>query len=127
MKVRGKMRFYLLFVLCILNSFILIGIILSKGLNWSYLDLDFDSLTAQQLMEYLTWPNRTACERMFDFGGSVIHFPTMLGMFDGQKAICLDPEIAPRLNNCLVYSFGINNEWSFDEEMESYGCQVKNT
>jgi len=44
--------------------------------------------------------------------------------FDGQKAVCLDKDVAPRPGHCLVYSFGINYEWSFDEEMETYGCNV---
>jgi hypothetical protein len=43
---------------------------------------------------------------------------------DGQKAVCMDPQVAPNPENCLVYSFGINNEWSFDEQMENYGCRV---
>ena len=29
-----------------------------------------------------------------------------------------------KANNCLVYSFGINNEWSFDDGVASYGCKV---
>ena len=51
----------------------------------------------------------------------MFHKPSGL---DGQKAICLDSFVAPPEKDCLVYSFGINNEWSFDEAMESYGCQV---
>ena len=44
---------------------------------------------------------------------------------DGQKAVCIDPSVAPQPKNCIVYSFGINNEWSFDEDdMEIYGCEV---
>lgn len=42
----------------------------------------------------------------------------------GQKAVCIDPKVAPKPGKCLVYSFGINNEWSFDEEMDLYGCEV---
>ena len=45
-------------------------------------------------------------------------------MIDGQKAVCLDPAARPTPGRCLVYSFGINNEWSFDEMMETYGCKV---
>lgn len=43
---------------------------------------------------------------------------------DGQKAICLDPKVAPQPGICLIYSFGIDKEWSFDQHMESYGCEV---
>ena len=55
---------------------------------------------------------------------------------DGQKAVCLDPTIRPekasggwppvtdKESECLVYSFGINNDWTFDEAMQSFGCRV---
>ncbi|EFX75553.1 hypothetical protein DAPPUDRAFT_107780 [Daphnia pulex] len=42
----------------------------------------------------------------------------------GQKAICIDSKVAPQPGNCLIYSFGIGGEWSFDEQMERYGFQV---
>ncbi|KAL7641175.1 UNVERIFIED_CONTAM: hypothetical protein RMT77_008313 [Armadillidium vulgare] len=43
---------------------------------------------------------------------------------DGSKYICLDKpfEIVP--NNCVVLSFGINNEWSFDNAISNLGCTV---
>lgn len=41
-----------------------------------------------------------------------------------KKTVCIDPEVAPDPDECLVYSFGINNEWSFDEEIRNYGCEV---
>ena len=28
------------------------------------------------------------------------------------------------VNKCTVYSFGVNNEWSFDRAMVEYGCRV---
>lgn len=43
---------------------------------------------------------------------------------DGQKAVCVDPKVAPLPDKCLVYSFGIDDEWSFDEQIGLYGCQV---
>ena len=36
----------------------------------------------------------------------------------------MDPEIKPEDDQCLVYSFGISGEWSFDEAMQAFGCQV---
>lgn len=44
---------------------------------------------------------------------------------DGEKWICYDSNLAPNPNDCLVYSFGINDEWSFDDALDQYGCQVR--
>ena len=38
-----------------------------------------------------------------------------------RKMICLD-KIQP--GSCIVYSFGINYQWGFDDFMSSYGCTV---
>ncbi|CAN0432126.1 unnamed protein product, partial [Ectocarpus fasciculatus] len=35
--------------------------------------------------------------------------------------VCLD-KIVP--GSCVVYSFGINYQWEFDDFMHSYGCTV---
>ena len=43
---------------------------------------------------------------------------------DGGWDICLTPDIRPT-KPCLVYSFGVNNIWEFDDQMASeYGCEV---
>ncbi|KAK3101744.1 hypothetical protein FSP39_006053 [Pinctada imbricata] len=43
---------------------------------------------------------------------------------DGGWDICDDERYRPK-SPCLVYSFGINNDFSFDEDMErTYGCDV---
>ena len=89
------------------------------GLHWK--TSNPDTLTASQLMDYFRWSNASACQLTHDFGGKMKKNPSGL---DGQKAVCLDVSVAPKAGKCLVYSFGINNEWSFDDAMSQYGCQV---
>lgn len=92
--------------------------------HWpSYWDilLDSESLTGAQLLNYALWTNRSSCKLAHDFGGLILRNPSGI---DGQKTVCIDPEVAPDPDECLVYSFGINNEWSFDEEIRNYGCEV---
>jgi len=74
-------------------------------------------------MEILKWPVPKACERVGYYGGELVRYDNIT-FFDGQKAICLDKGTAPEVEKCIVYSIGINNEWSFDDAMEKYGCQV---
>ena len=52
-----------------------------------------------------------------------IRWPIVL---DGQKYVCMDGEQLdlPHTDRCIVYSFGINNDWSFDDDMASFGCSV---
>ena len=43
---------------------------------------------------------------------------------DGGWNVCHDRKYRPEVP-CIVYSFGINNDWSFDESMSTvYGCNV---
>ena len=41
---------------------------------------------------------------------------------DGDKFICLDNIIKPH-TSCLIYSFGISNDWSFEDQMDSFGIE----
>ncbi|KAK3788434.1 hypothetical protein RRG08_049808 [Elysia crispata] len=51
---------------------------------------------------------------------------------DGGWELCEDPLYSPRTTttsstnttSCLVYSYGINNDFSFDDDMAKYGCEV---
>lgn len=80
-------------------------------------------LTTPRIIDYLLWTNQSSCQVAQYFGGNMV-FSGLTVAYDGQKAVCLDSQIAPSSKKCLVYSFGINNEWSFDEAMELYGCHV---
>lgn len=79
-----------------------------------------EDLTLDQIIEYVEWTNSTSCRLTHDFGGHV-HKEGV----NGQKAVCLDPLVRPEKDSeCLVYSFGINNDWTFDEAIEQMGCRV---
>ncbi len=83
--------------------------------------LNSDSLKNSQLKQYFLWTNHSSCKLSHDIGGKMMKNPSGIA---GQKSVCIDPMVAPNPSHCLVYSFGINFEWSFDEQMELYGCEV---
>ena len=92
-------------------------------IDWS--KIAADSMTGHQIMEYLKWTNHSSCQISHYFGGNYNSVSLLIspGM-DGQKAVCVDFQVEPVSDACIVYSFGISNEWSFDEAMQKYGCYV---
>lgn len=71
---------------------------------------------------------RIDCKNTIRIGGPteyVKNAPSPLYRIDGSWFICLDDHLAPKKNKCNVLSFGINNDYSFDEVMnKEYGCRV---
>ncbi|XP_068239962.1 uncharacterized protein [Palaemon carinicauda] len=47
-----------------------------------------------------------------------------LGPSDGQKVICMDPSLNIDPGNCVALSFGINDNWYFEDDLERLGCKV---
>lgn len=45
-------------------------------------------------------------------------------LLDGGWELCEDPEYRPIPGSCLVYSYGIGDDFSFDDDMANYGCEV---
>ena len=44
---------------------------------------------------------------------------------DGVKKICMDKLYTSIVHeSCLVYSFGLADDWSFEENMARIGCKV---
>jgi len=55
------------------------------------------------------------------------HCPTTLRFGregDGGYEACMAKAVRPDNRSCLVYSFGISEDWSFDEAWAKYGCEV---
>ena len=38
---------------------------------------------------------------------------------DGDKFVCLDQIL--KKDSCIVYSFGVSNDWTFDDQMDNTG------
>ncbi|KAK2706989.1 hypothetical protein QYM36_014872, partial [Artemia franciscana] len=71
------------------------------------------------------WNNFGACKNLKFFGGRLWRKADKhQDYMDGHKAVCLDEQIRPVPGNCLVYSFGVNDNWSFEDAMLKYGCEV---
>ncbi|KAL7642978.1 UNVERIFIED_CONTAM: hypothetical protein RMT77_006267 [Armadillidium vulgare] len=57
------------------------------------------------------------CENLKEIGGNK-------RINDGSKFVCLDEKFQIVRNDCIVLSFGISYEWSFDDGMYNLGCTV---
>ena len=66
---------------------------------------------------------QNTCAVLKKFGGiwvDHLHLP------DGVKHICFDKVFQDlKRDECLVYSFGLSDDWSFEEEMLQIGCKVR--
>ncbi|KAF0288584.1 Methyltransferase-like protein 24 [Amphibalanus amphitrite] len=85
-----------------------------------------DQEMVRELFHYLSHPNRRTCRKVTRMGGGVIRGIRWPLAMDGHKYVCLDGEQLdmPHTDRCLVYSFGISNDWSFDDSMADFGCTV---
>ena len=48
--------------------------------------------------------------------------------FDGDKFVCMDKMYDDMMSGdgkCLVYSFGIADDWTFEDTMAGLGCRVR--
>ncbi|KAK2717615.1 hypothetical protein QYM36_006403 [Artemia franciscana] len=76
---------------------------------------------SEDSQRFFTWRNENACKSKKSFGGKFYS----KRFYDGNKTLCLDSDVMPDQNGkCLIYSFGVNDDWSFEEAMQVYGCKV---
>ena len=64
----------------------------------------------------------TVCHVKYRIGGRYLSYCHVM---DGQKYVCMDELMDDiRNQNCLVYSFGVGKDWSFENTLGDWGCNV---
>lgn len=85
-----------------------------------------ESLTPNQsrnlLHEIVMDPINLACHSKQRFGGSFLDFCKFT---DGGKVACMDDLLEDiRQKKCLIFSFGIETDWTFEDVMDKLGCTI---
>ena len=71
----------------------------------------------------VTQTSQTSCTVLRRFGGRWL---SPCGFLDGEKMVCMDSLFdAVQRGKCLVYSFGLGDDWDFEESMAKLGCTVR--
>ena len=87
---------------------------------------NIDSLTPDQsrnlLHEIVMDPINLACHSKQRFGGNFLDYCKFT---DGGKVACMDHFLEDiKQNKCLIFSFGIDTDWTFEDMMDKLGCVV---
>ena len=72
--------------------------------------------------QFIQNPHRAYCKEIKRFGG---YFNPVCKFTDGSKFVCMD-ELLKDIENgeCLIYSFGVAEDWTFEDIMDGLGCEV---
>ena len=54
-------------------------------------------------------------------GGRWLDNPVNHKQVDGDKFVCLDNMISNDKQNCIIYTFGIADDWTFEDHMDGFG------
>ena len=74
------------------------------------------------LHKFVQTPQHSYCNSMQKFGGK---FHPICKFTDGAKFVCMDSILKDIDNDeCLIYSFGVAEDWTFEDIMGSLGCKV---
>ena len=94
------------------------------------LSQDIGEMTDREMVHYIYLSNSSSCRIIHDYGGKLAKFYNGFGeivnlqSIDGQKSVCMEPDLVPKLNNCVIYSVGVSDDWTFDDAMSKFGCQI---
>ncbi|XP_063729018.1 probable methyltransferase-like protein 24, partial [Symsagittifera roscoffensis] len=88
-----------------------------------------DKTLATEFWRLITKPVQSACKKLVRVGTG--NFPLIKAAgwrsWDGHKYVCADdfhPKSTTNEQDCLVYSFGISDDLSFEDAVAAQGCEV---
>ena len=82
-----------------------------------------DKQIRHQFYQFLSQPEQTVCTISKKIGGEWL---PSCAWYDGAKFVCLDKfKKAIEEGKCLIYSFGLASDWSFEETLAEMGCVVR--
>lgn len=93
------------------------------SLTYENIEWNLDEMSFREIFEYFSWKNASSCRIKQDFGGKMLRNDSIVG-YISKRAVCLDRNKMPDPRKCLVYSFGIKENWSFEKSMVLFGCDV---
>ena len=88
--------------------------------------VDLESLSTDQLRDlfykFITKPSDGVCPNRQRIGGRF----EAIKCYDGHRYVCFNQNLLNDIekNKCLVYSFGIKDDWTFEQGMRDLGCKV---
>ncbi|KAF2368637.1 Methyltransferase domain [Trinorchestia longiramus] len=84
-------------------------------------DVEAQSTAHSPLALYKTYKKPSArCRKLVNMGGF-----GCTRRYEGNKDVCLDPAVVPPRTRCLVYSFGVANDVTFEDSLMSLlDCEV---
>ena len=88
--------------------------------------VDLESLSTAQLRDlfykFITKPSDGVCPNKQRIGGRFEN----IKCYDGHRYVCLNQNLLSDIekNKCLVYSFGIKDDWTFEQGLRDIGCKV---
>ena len=117
--------FALIFLIYMLNKFNsfshLMTITKVKIEQFKSPNIDLSTIRVRDFMFY----NCSNIVRIGGLSNYVKNAPNKLWRIDGAWYICLDSDLKPKKSDCNVISLGINNDYSFDQDMRTlYDCNL---
>lgn len=79
-------------------------------------------LNKEQIKVLLEKKMLSSCKEIKPFGGAFVPYCREI---DGHKSMCVEKLLEDiEKNRCLIYSFGVGGDWSFESTLSDLGCEI---